>query len=309
MNWLEGFDGAVTDDAPLAKHTSFRLGGPAAWMVSPRNETALSDLIHRARTANIEMKILGRGANVLVSDAGFDGVVVRLDADTFTASRFEAGAEGEASAVVAGGGVDLYTLAGECARRGLAGLEALAGIPATLGGAVRMNAGGKYGDIAGVVESVTVVDSEGNLKVQPRNDCAFGYRRSNLEGSFATSVRLQLQPEDPARTLERFHSIWEEKKASQPFSHKSAGCIFKNPEGTSAGALIDQAGLKGTSCGAAVVSEKHANFIVTSTDTTSDDVLALIDTIKDTVKRRFDIELETEIDVWTPVGAGVGRTL
>lgn len=256
----------------------------------------MAKLVVRAREHSVPVKVLGRGANVLVSDDGFDGVVTRLDHPSFRKvtrrdTRLEVGA-----------GVDLIPLARRCSARGLSGLECMAGIPATVGGAVRMNAGGRFGEFSDVVRRVEVLGPDGRREFWAADRCGFGYRRSNIDGHLVLSAELELAEDDPARVRRKFEEFFELKRASQPLADQSAGCIFKNPNGHSAGALIDQAGLKGTTCGEARVSERHANFIVARRGAKASDVMRLIDLIRERVRALFSTELEVEIDIWKPVG-------
>lgn len=246
------------------------------------------------------VKALGRGANVLVSDDGFDGVVVRLEGSSFrkTVRR--------GTRLHVGGGVDLTRLIRYCCGRGLSGLEGLAGIPASVGGAIRMNAGGRYGEFGDVVRQVEIVRPDGQRETWSKEQCGFGYRSSNLGDNIVVAAELELREDDPTQVRKRFDEYFAVKQASQPLAEHSAGCIFKNPPGRSAGALIDQAGLKGTECGAASVSEKHANFIVARSGATASDVLRLIDVIRDRVHDAFNTDLEVEIDIWRPTKRAAG---
>ncbi|MEE9294020.1 MAG: UDP-N-acetylmuramate dehydrogenase [Phycisphaerae bacterium] len=292
MNWLNGFNGKLREFAPLAELTWFRVGGPARWLVSPGSQTELAETLGRAADHGIPYKVLGAGANVLVSDDGFDGVVVRLDEPAFTSTDFDG------HLVRAGGGVDLMDLTHVCARRGLSGLEAMAGIPGTVGGAVRMNAGGRHGELGQVVEGVTAVSERGAVVSLDRKELLFGYRSSNIGARIVVWATLRLVQSDPVQTMQRFREYWAEKKRAQPLGDRSAGCVFKNPGGASAGALIDQAGLKGYTRGGASVSARHANFIVTAPHATAAHVRAVIDHVRDEVVRRCGVELELEIDIW-----------
>lgn len=292
MSWLKGFKGRVETDVPLANLTWFRLGGPARWLVAPRDRAELADLLRRAYTEGVRTRVLGRGANVLVRDEGFDGVVIRLTDEQFARTTVDG------LRVRAGGGAELMPLALACARKGLAGLEAMAGIPGTVGGAVRMNAGGRHGQFGDVVDEVELVDERGEISRMRKDELEFGYRRSAVGSRTVISATLGLRQVDPAETMDRFHAIGAEKKRSQPLGDKSAGCVFKNPKGASAGAMIDRSGMKGASRGGARVSDRHANFIVASADATSADVLALVDDVREAVRREQSVELELEIDVW-----------
>lgn len=254
-------------------------------------------MVVRAREEDIPLKVLGRGANVLVSDDGFDGVVVRLDHASFRR------VERRGPQVDVGAGVDLMPFARACSKRGLSGLECMAGIPSTIGGAIRMNAGGRFGEFGQVVKEVRVLRPDGCTETWPRDRCGFGYRHSAVGDNIVLSAQLELVEDDPAKVRRSFEECFAQKRDAQPLGDRSAGCIFKNPSGKSAGALIDRAGLKGASWGAARVSERHANFIVARRGATASDILHLIDLIRERVRSAFSTELEVEVDIWRPVGA------
>jgi UDP-N-acetylmuramate dehydrogenase len=294
MNWWQEYADRMKHDVPLGRDTWFRLGGRARYEFRPHDADDLATMMRQARDALIPLKVLGAGANVLVSDDGFDGVVVRLDADAFRAEK-------ETSAgIEVGAGVELMAFSKRCSRAGWAGLEGLAGIPATIGGAIRTNAGGRFGEIGDVVQSIRVLDDEGNIEEWPRDGVGFRYRNTSLNGRIVLSATLALTRDDPEKTSRRYDECLEYKQRTQPLADNSAGCIFKNPAGQSAGALIDRAGMKGSRYRAARVSERHANFIVAERGATASDVLHLIDMVRDRVYRVFDTELELEIDVWRP---------
>lgn len=257
----------------------------------------MASFLRRAADEDVGVKVLGRGANVLVSDDGFDGVVVRLDSKDFKrvsrrGERFEVGA-----------GVDLMPLVRKCSREGLSGLEGLAGIPATIGGAIRMNAGGPAGEMGDVVEEISVLTSEKKVEMRTADQIGFRYRNTDLKGGdIILAAALKLHEGDPVKVRSAFREHLERKQRTQPLAEHSAGCIFKNPAVKPAGALIDQAGLKGSRFGAAEVSSVHANFIVARSGATASDVLHLIDYVRERVLRLFDTELETEIEIWRPSG-------
>jgi len=259
-------------------------------------------LLTRTASENVPVKVLGAGANVLVSDDGFDGVVVRLDAPAFR--QINQDRDSDPDRFLVGAGVDLMPLSREKSYEGRTGLECMAGIPATVGGATRMNAGGARGEFGDVFQRVRVVNRDGSLEDRSRQMLEFGYRRSRLDGLIVTSVEIELPKADPKLSRKRFDAVMASKVESQPIAENSAGCIFKNPPGHAAGALIDRAGLKGTSVGDASVSERHANFIVAGQSASASDVIALIDVVREGVLREFDIELEVEIDVWRPLEQG-----
>jgi len=292
MNWFDEFEGRIEHDVPLSPLTWFRLGGHARHMYRPADEEQLADAVGRAHDDGMDTRVLGGGANVLISDDGVDGLVIRLDDPVFRTVEFVG------DRVIAGGGADLMRLTLDCARRGLAGLECMAGIPGTVGGAIRMNAGGRSGAIGEVVSTARLLTPEGRIERLTSEQLAFGYRRSAVGKRIVLAAELQLHEDDPRRVLARYNEILEPKKASQPLGQNSAGCIFKNPPGQSAGRLIDQAGMKGQCVGGASVSDRHANFIVTRQGAKTDDVLRLVDRIRHTVHNKFGVDLELEIDIW-----------
>jgi UDP-N-acetylmuramate dehydrogenase len=197
-----------------------------------------------------------------------------------------------------GAGVDMQKLIIRTVRQGLAGIECLAGIPGTIGGGVRMNAGGKYGDLGAFVQTVTVMDDEGTIFQRTRDDLIFDYRHTNINARFILGATLALEEDDPERIMKRTKEIWMFKQNSQPLNTKNAGCVFKNPRGLSAGALIDQAGLKGMRVGGAEISQKHANFIIAHPGCLADDVKRMIAIIKEKVWEKNEIVLETEVQIW-----------
>ncbi len=316
MNWYDEFAGQVRLDVPLAPLTYFGLGGPAKYFAEPRDIASLQAIVLRLRQEEIPVFVLGNGANLLVRDGGVDGAVVHL-------SSMAAGAEFrnsmiEGTRVKAGAGKGIPKLIGECAQAGLSGLECLAGIPGSVGGEIRMNAGGSFGEIGAVVESVTVMDSSGNVAHRRKDELDFEYRQSNIAKKFILGATFSLEEEDPERLLARMKEIWMYKQNSQPLAEHSAGCIFKNPSDAraamalaaspgggiggggkpSAGALIDRAGLKGAQYGGAEISPRHANFITAQKGSRASDVLGLIELAKNKVKEKFDVKLETEVVVW-----------
>jgi UDP-N-acetylmuramate dehydrogenase len=183
-------------------------------------------------------------------------------------------------------------------RQGLAGIECLAGIPGTLGGGVRMNAGGKFGDIGALVTTVQVMDAEGTVFDRTKDDLVFDYRSTNIMAPFILGATLELEEDDPERIMHKTKEIWMFKRNSQPLNTKNCGCIFKNPRGLSAGALIDQAGLKGMRVGGAEVSDKHANFIIAHPGCPADDVMKLVKLIREKVYEKNEIHLESEVQIW-----------
>lgn len=292
MNWWSEFADEIECDAPLGRLTWFRLGGPARYLFHPRDAAGLAAMVTRARQEDVALKVLGSGANVLIRDDGFDGVVVRLDGDAFRKVRRRE------STFEVGSGVDLMPFSRRCSVEGFSGLECMAGIPATVGGAVRMNAGGRFGEFGQVVSDAEVLRSDGTVEWWSHERLGFGYRTSALDDEIVLSVRLELVEDDPDRVGRRYQEYFEAKTGTQPLADHSAGCIFKNPTGQSAGALIDRAGLKGTTCGRAYVSERHANFILAEEGAFAADVVKLIELVRERVRAELGVELEIEVDIW-----------
>ena len=292
VNPFSGLEEIVAENEPLAPHTWYRIGGPARWYVRPRSVEELQEATKRCAENDIPVYVLGLGANLLVGDGGVDGAVFRLDHDYFrrvklTGNQLEAGA-----------GVDMQKLLLRTVKEGLAGIECLAGIPGTIGGGVRMNAGGKFGDLGAVVTRVTVMDNEGTVFDRTKDDLVFEYRSTNIAAPFILGATLELDEDDPERIMAKTKEIWMYKRNSQPLNTKNCGCIFKNPRGLSAGALIDQAGLKGMRVGGAEVSTKHANFIVAHPGCRADDVHKLIKIIREKVYEKNQLVLESEVKMW-----------
>lgn len=294
MSWYNGFEPIVRTNAPLSELTWYRLGGPARWLVQPRDEVELATALNHCRDAGISWRILGRGANVLVRDAGFDGAIFRLAGPGFDQVSYNR------EVATVGAAVDFPRFIRDSLERALVGLEVLAGVPGSLGGIVRMNAGGRYGEIRQFVKDVKVLDLTcGEVLTLSQDQVGFSYRHTNLDNAVVLGARLQLQSGDKAAGLARHKEIWTEKHENQPpLSVRSAGCIFKNPAQNSAGRLLDQAGLKGARIGGAEISTKHANFIVAHQGASTQNVLDLIALAKDRVWNHSGINLEMEVEVW-----------
>jgi UDP-N-acetylmuramate dehydrogenase len=289
---LADFSDIILHDEPLAPFTWLKLGGPAQFLVQPRTIDELLEVVRACREAHIPLRLLGGGSNLLIRDEGVSGAVVRLAGEGF------AQIETDGERVKAGAAALLSTVISHAVKVGLAGLETLVGIPGTVGGALAGNAGGRSGDVSQVVESVTVMTPAGEILTRSEDELTFAYRSSNLDEFVILDATFRLQPDDPEEITRRMRKLWIIKKTTQPLSFQSAGCIFKNPRGMSAGLLIDQAGLKGTRIGNAEISDRHANFIVAHPGATSQDVLRLIDLARSKVAEQFGVDLELEIKIW-----------
>lgn len=290
---------AIQRNAPI--RTWFGVGGGAGRFAVARDERELSACLR----IDPALRILGDGANLLIDDGGVEELVVSLAGDY---ERFEA--DPASGRVFAGAGVKLPRLINETVRLGLGGLEVLAGIPAQVGGALIMNAGGSFGQIADTVRAVHALDRAGRPVLLGRDEIPFAYRESGLGHLVLTGAEFALTPVDPGPLRERMLGIMAYKKNSQPLKDDSAGCVFKNPllraplfgqaagERISAGMLIDRAGCKGLSVGGAAVSDVHANFIVTSPGARARDVIDLMEQVSRRVMAEFGVALEREVVVW-----------
>ncbi|MCI9348682.1 MAG: UDP-N-acetylmuramate dehydrogenase [Oscillibacter sp.] len=301
MDWVELFDRQtaallpdvrVLREEAMAKHTSFRTGGPAKRMAFPERGEQLVLLLSLAAECGARPFVMGNGTNLLAPDEGLDRLVI----GTSALCRLELG-ETQGS-VIAEAGVPLARLADFACRQGLAGLAFAHGIPGTVGGGLCMNAGAYGGELAQAVAETTVLFPNEGVKRLDRETMAFGYRRSLLTDcpdAVALSAEFRLPPGDPVQIREEMQRLMERRKASQPLEWPSAGSTFKRPEGHFAGTLIEQCGLKGLSVGGAQVSEKHAGFIVNRGGASSSDIAALIRLVQERVYERTGVQLEPEV--------------
>jgi UDP-N-acetylmuramate dehydrogenase len=292
MNIFSGFESIVKEHCLLADYTWYGLGGAADYLITPQSTEQLGEILKRCDENNLPVRVLGFGSNLLVSDEGVRGAVIRLESPAFCQSKFEQ------TTLTAGAGANLNKLVLEAVRKGLGGLEALTGIPGSIGGAARMNAGGRFGDFGSVIQSVSVMDAQGQIFEKAKPELVFDYRTTNITAKVILKATIELTESDPEALLQVVKEVWIYKKNTQPLDTHNAGCVFKNPRGLSAGALIDRAGLKGTQIGGAIISEKHANFIIAEKGCKSSDIRQLIDLIRTKVRDKFDVNLELEIEIW-----------
>lgn len=294
-------------DEPLARFTTMRVGGPADLFAVAHNVFELRSLIRFARSRGLPHLLLGRGSNVVIADAGIRGLVIqaRAEGSRVDGDRYHAEA-----------GVPMARAATETQKAGLAGLEYGLAIPGTVGGAVWANAGAHESDTAGVLESATVLLADGREEVLPTADLGFAYRHSRFKdappgpdgspGEIVLAATFRLAPADPAAIRSRLDEIRRWRQAHQPLGIPSAGSVFRNPPGDSAGRIIDALGLKGLRVGGASVSEKHANFIVNDRRGTAADVRRLAERVRAAVRAAHGMELAFEIEFlgdwrgWTP---------
>ncbi len=285
---------ALRFDEPMSKHTSFRIGGPAAVMAFPQNEEELSEVLKVSGKLDIKPVILGAGTNVLAPDEGLPGLIVCLK-DCMNGMEL---LEGGGIRVMSG--VTMTRAAVFAANHGLTGMEFAHGIPGTVGGGVYMNAGAYGGEISQICRSVTVMDRNGKTRQLSREEMDFGYRHSILEesGEIVVSAVFGLAQDSPEAVKARMRQLQAKRSASQPLDLPSAGSAFKRPVGGYAAALIDQAGLKGYRVGNAAISGKHAGFAVNLGGATAHDVKELLTQVSDRVFAASGIRLEPEIRIW-----------
>jgi len=283
----EFFRGNISISEPLARFTTFKIGGPADYYLEPKDREDLINLIKYLKEIKYPYLIIGNGSNVLISDEGIRGAAINLE---FGFTKIQINKNN----VFAEAGIRLSKLVDVCIENSLVGMENLAGIPGTLGGAILMNAGAYGGEISNFIKTVEVVDDV-EIKFLTKEECGFTYRKSNLERKIILSAEFELPFGDKAKARERRKELLIKRNQSQPVDVPNAGSIFKNPVGNYAGRLIEQAGLKGLTIGGAKVSEKHANFIVNFNNASANDVIELMKVIQETVFNKFGILLEPEI--------------
>ena len=294
MGWKEELSSLIQNrntrsklrfDEPLGKHNYFGIGGNAAAYFEVSTTDELAQVAQLKKRWEVPVALIGRGSNLLVSDAGYSGIVVRLIGE-FNRLEFDQ------NRVDVGAGVSLPRLSKMAANRGLSGVEFALGIPGSAGGALIMNAGAWGSSFGDLVERVQVMTDEGEPIDLNRDDAQFSYRHSGLKPYFCvTEATLTLTPGDAKEVDALMQDLYNQKITSQPFAEENAGCMFKNPPGHSAGKLIDECGLKGHRVGGAEVSKIHGNFILNLDNATAQDVLSLVRHIQNRVKRERWVDL------------------
>lgn len=291
----------VRENVPLSSLTTFRLGGPARWLAEPATREEVREVFAFARGRGLPVGLLGGGSNLLAADAGVEAVALRLS----SAGEFGAMIRQPDDSALwrVGAAVGLGALVGATVRVGVAGLETWAGIPGTVGGAAFMNAGGSGEGIGRVIRAAEIIEPDGRERRLEAEELAFGYRRSALSGCWAGCAAIAVEfslPDrgEPETLLNGMRACRERKAASQPLEWPSAGCVFRNPAGQSAGALLDRAGCKGLREGGAEVSDRHANFIINRGGATARDVAVLAGRMRRMAAEAFGIFLTPEITLW-----------
>jgi len=285
------FRGKLLENEPLARYTTWRIGGPARYLALPADSEDVVRALELAQDRGLPWVVLGLGSNVLVKDGGFPGVVIRMGKGL---DRFEM----KGATAIVGGGMPTPILARRTAEAGFAGVERFIGIPGTVGGGIFMNAGCHGAEFSEVVTEVTVMDPRGKVKQLSRKQISFKYRSTNLEG-IVIEAKLVLGEESPAKLKELQSKLLRWRKAGTPFDQPCCGSTFTNPPGgtKTAGMLIDECGLKGFTIGGAQVSTLHANYIINKGTATANDVLRVIDHVRKTVAKKTGVTLELECKV------------
>jgi UDP-N-acetylmuramate dehydrogenase len=285
------FRGKLLENEPLARYTTWRIGGPARYLVLPAETEDVARALELAQDRGLPWVILGLGSNLLVKDGGFPGVVIRLGKGI---DRFEM----KGATAIVGAGMPTPILARRTAEAGFVGVERFVGIPGTVGGGIFMNAGCHGAEFAEIVTEVTVMDQRGKVKQLSRKQISFKYRSSNIEG-IVLEAKLGLGEESPAKLKELQAKLFRWRKAGTPFDQPCCGSTFTNPSGSAktAGMLIDECALKGFTIGGAQVSTMHANYIINKGTATAGDVLKIIDHIRKTVAKKTGITLELECKI------------
>ncbi len=277
---------------PMSKYTSFKIGGPAEYLIKVQTIKELKNILKFAKEKNIKLTVIGNGSNLLVSDEGIKGIVAKIEINTLEIDT-------ENARVNVGSGVKLGLLAQKCLKRGIAGFEFASGIPGTIGGAIRMNAGAHGKEMKDVVQSIEYIDRDGEIHKITNEQAKFEYRNSifSYNDYIITNVEIQLEKGNMDKIKNKMEEYAEYRKEKQPIEYPSAGSTFKRGTDFITAKLIDECGLKGYQIGGAQISEKHAGFIINKDNATSEDVKKLIEYTKKEVYNKFGKIIEEEIQI------------
>ena len=292
MSLLPGLEHVVFEQEPLAPRTWLRIGGPAEYFAEPTTVEELQAIVRGCRERELPVRLLGGGSNVVIPDEGLPGVVISLEAPAFCQI------ETEKARIRAGGGVRMIHLLATAAREGLAGLEPLAGIPGTVGGALHGNAGTPNVDIGQWTHSALVMTRSGEIRRRERDEIHFGYRSSSLNELAILEGTFELESDDPIAVTRRLQTTWITQRARQPKGDVPCAMVFKGEGGIDPGELIDQAGLRRTRVGNAEVSDEHPNFMLAHPGCTAADIVQLVELMRGQVHERLGVELETQLEIW-----------
>jgi UDP-N-acetylmuramate dehydrogenase len=292
MSLADQFAEITRRNEPLAPYTHLKIGGPAEFLIQPRDVDELRDVLTACQTQKVPVRMLGAGHNLLVSDDRIPGAVIRLTAPAFTMIEWDG------KRITAGGGGLLYDLIAFSVRQGLSGLETLVGIRGTVGGSVRCNVGDRAGEISHTVRQVTVLTDAGKIQQRTRDELTFTEHQSDIDEPVILNIVFELEPENPSLVLKRMRKAWILRKQSEPLSFQPCVRLFRNPPGQTAAALIDRASMTKARVGGAELSERNSNYVVAHPGTTGADILELIDHVRTRVKERTGASLERELHVW-----------
>lgn len=285
--------GKVKINEPLAQHTTMKIGGPADLFIEPSSVENVSIVMNVIKQKKLPWRAIGRGSNLLVADNGIEGAVIKLGSGLNHLTI-------NGSMIIVGGGHSLVSLSTMISKKGLSGLEFASGIPGSVGGAVYMNAGAHGSDISKILTRAHILFEDGTLEWLSNEEMEFTYRTSILQNErpgIVLEAEFKLEVGDQTSIVAQMQKNKDYRKETQPWNFPCAGSIFRNPLPQYAGRLIEEAGLKGFSIGGAKISEMHGNFIVNAGNATADDVLKLIQHVKDTINQKYGIKMETEVEI------------
>jgi UDP-N-acetylmuramate dehydrogenase len=292
MSLRAAFAAIVEPEAPLAPFTHLKIGGPAEFLVTPRTRDDLAGVVKACSDEKIPLRLLGVGTNLLVRDEGVRGAVARMTAPCFGEVKVEG------NRLTAGGGATVAAVIEASTRHGLAGFETLVGIPATIGGALRFNAGDRTGEMADHLRRVEVMNDQGQVRFIDRSDLHFGDHSSDIDDPVILSVEFELIKDKPDAIVKRLRRAWITRKAAEPLTTQAAARMFKNPRGYQAADLIEKAGLSKARVGHAEISERNGNYVVAHPGARARDVLRLIEQTETRVRELTGLILERELSIW-----------
>lgn len=280
----------VKSNEPMSRHTTFKVGGPAALFVTCKDEEQLKTVMELIKRSNMRHDILGNGSNLLVGDGGYDGLILYMGEPWKYYHK-------DGDCLIAGAGISMPALARMALNHSLSGLEFAAGIPGSVGGGIVMNAGAYGIEMKDVVKSVKVLDTDGEIRVLTSKEMEFGYRTSCISKNhyLVLEAVFQLKPDDETLIKARMEDYGDRRRSKQPLEYPSAGSTFKRPEGYFAGKLIEDVGLRGYQVGGAQVSEKHCGFVINKDHASAADIITLCDDVSRKVKEKFGVDLHMEV--------------
>jgi UDP-N-acetylmuramate dehydrogenase len=292
MSLADDFPEITKCGAPLAPYTHLKIGGPAEFLIQPRDVDELRAVLAACQKHDVPVRMLGGGNNLLIRDDPIPGAVIRLTSSAFTTIEWDG------KRITAAGGGPLFDLIAFSVLQGMSGLETLVGLRGTVGGSVRCNVGDKAGEISQAVRQVTVMTDTGKIQVRARDELTFTEHESDIDEPVILSVVFELEKDAPEAVLKRMRKAWILRKASEPLSFQAAVRLFRNPPGQTAAALIDRAAMTKARIGGAELSERNSNYVVAHPGTTASDILQLADQVRTKVKERTGAILERELHVW-----------